>query len=138
MITKKAGCILINKETKKIALVCRKGEFSFPKGHLEKGETIEECAIRETTEETGYDCHFINNKPIAKINYSTPNGEDVENYLFVAIEDGITKKSIAEKDKEKMIWEDFSEIGNKLFSQDLKELWEKIKNNIIEIIEKNL
>ncbi len=38
----KAGCILYNKETQKIALICRDGEFSFPKGHLEKGETIED------------------------------------------------------------------------------------------------
>ena len=67
MITIKAGCILINMETKRIALVCRKGEFSFPKGHLEEGEKIEECAIRETIEETGHECHLI--KEIAKINY---------------------------------------------------------------------
>ena len=45
MITKKAGCILINLETKKIALVNRKNEYSFPKGHLEEGEKFEECEI---------------------------------------------------------------------------------------------
>ena len=45
MIVKKAGCILINLDTEEIALVLRKGKFSFPKGHLEEGETLQECAI---------------------------------------------------------------------------------------------
>ena len=54
MSVKKAGSILVNKETKKIGLVYRtkKDDYSFPKGHLEKDETLQECAIREIIEET--------------------------------------------------------------------------------------
>ncbi len=133
MITIKAGCILINMETKRIALVCRKGEFSFPKGHLEEGEKIEECAIRETIEETGHECHLI--KEIAKINYSNPSGEDVENYFFIAMDDGVSKKHINENDKEETIWKDFSEIENTLSYENLIELWNNIKNEVKEIID---
>ena len=133
MITIKAGCILINMETKRIALVCRKGEFSFPKGHLEEGEKIEECAIRETIEETGHECHLI--KEIAKINYSNPSGEDVENYFFIAMDDGVSKKHINEIDKEETIWKDFSEIENTLSYENLIELWNNIKNEVKEIID---
>ena len=133
MITIKAGCILINMETKRIALVCRKGEFSFPKGHLEEGEKIEECAIRETIEETGHECHLI--KEIAKINYSNPSGEDVENYFFIAMDDGVRKKHINENDKEETIWKDFSEIENTLSYENLIELWNNIKNEVKEIID---
>src|SRR5699024_9531130 len=100
MITIKAGCILINMETKKIALVCRKGEFSLAKGHIEESEKIEECAIRETVEETGHEWHLIKEKEITKINYSNPSGEDVENYFFVAMDDGVSEKNINENDKE--------------------------------------
>ena len=133
MITIKAGCILINMETKRIALVCRKGEFSFPKGHLEEGEKIEECAIRETIEETGHECRLI--KEIAKINYSNPSGEDVENYFFIAMDDGVSKKHINENDKEETIWKDFSEIENTLSYENLIELWNNIKNEVKEIID---
>ena len=120
-------------ETKRIALVCRKGEFSFPKGHLEEGEKIEECAIRETIEETGHECHLI--KEIAKINYSNPSGEDVENYFFIAMDDGVSKKHINENDKEETIWKDFSEIENTLSYENLIELWNNIKNEVKEIID---
>ena len=46
----KAGCILIDKNNQKLALVYREDndDYSFPKGHLEKEESIIECAIRET------------------------------------------------------------------------------------------
>lgn len=33
-------------------------DWSFPKGKLEPGETVEECAIREVAEETGFTCHL--------------------------------------------------------------------------------
>jgi len=35
------------------------GKWSFPKGHIEKGETQLQCAIRETKEETGIDLNGI-------------------------------------------------------------------------------
>ena len=132
MITVKSGCILINKETKKIALVCRNGEFSFPKGHLKDRETIRECAIRETLEETGHECHLIGEKEIAKINYSNPSGENVENYFFIAIDDGISKKHINEIDKEETVWKKFSDIESTLSYENLIDLWKDIKLDVKE------
>ena len=46
MATEKAGCFLIKKETREIALIYRQKQedYSFPKGHIEKGETLKETA----------------------------------------------------------------------------------------------
>ncbi|MDZ7718620.1 MAG: NUDIX hydrolase [Balneolaceae bacterium] len=38
---------------KKVLLIKRNGFWDIPKGKLEKGETIEECAVREVEEEVG-------------------------------------------------------------------------------------
>ena len=50
----KSRMFLDKKETKEIALICRKKQedYSFPKGHVENGESLKDAAIRETAEET--------------------------------------------------------------------------------------
>jgi len=52
---KSCGCIVWNEEEKVLLVHMRKGHWSFPKGHVEMGETEEETAIRETKEETNID-----------------------------------------------------------------------------------
>lgn len=47
-----AGGIVEN-EQEEILLQFRKGKWDLPKGKLDEGETIEECAVREVEEETG-------------------------------------------------------------------------------------
>ncbi len=47
-----AGGIVEN-EAKEILFIFRRGKWDLPKGKLDEGETIEECAVREVEEETG-------------------------------------------------------------------------------------
>jgi 8-oxo-dGTP pyrophosphatase MutT (NUDIX family) len=49
----KAGGGLVLNEKNQILFIFRKGHWDLPKGKLDKGETIEECAVREVKEETG-------------------------------------------------------------------------------------
>jgi 8-oxo-dGTP pyrophosphatase MutT (NUDIX family) len=54
-----AGGIIIKNNA--ILSIFRYNYWDFPKGHIEAGETDEEAAIREVTEETGIDKLFITN-----------------------------------------------------------------------------
>jgi 8-oxo-dGTP diphosphatase len=45
----------------------RYDDWTFPKGKLEQGETLEECAVREVREETGIEVELAN--PIGTIDY---------------------------------------------------------------------
>jgi len=49
----KAGGGFIQNENDAVLMMFRRGKWDLPKGKLDKKETIEECAIRETEEETG-------------------------------------------------------------------------------------
>ncbi len=56
------GTIVFRKDTEPIYLLLNysKGHWDFPKGHVEKGESAHETAIRETMEETGIgDLQFV-------------------------------------------------------------------------------
>ena len=131
----KAGCILVNKEQKEIALVVQNGEYSFPKGHLEGNETIQECAIRETIEETGHDVKII--KKLKSIKYKSPEYIVYENHYFLGIDNGITNKKIDSKDREITEWHKIEEISEKLSYQYLKKYWQEIRNTVEKLLIQN-
>lgn len=47
-----AGGVVTNDEGK-VLFIYRKNKWDLPKGRLDKGETLEQCALREVAEETG-------------------------------------------------------------------------------------
>lgn len=137
MITKKAGTILLNLEKQQIALIYResKDDYSFPKGHLEPNETLAECAIRETEEETLRANHLLINQPIYIDKYVTPAGEDVENYMYISIDDGPTTKNIKPEDMEIVRWFRFEDVEQKLSYPSLRALWNFAKEAVAGIFE---
>ena len=44
---------LAQNEKKEILMILRRGRWDLPKGKLDKGESLEDCAVREVEEETG-------------------------------------------------------------------------------------
>lgn len=54
-----AGGGLIRNAEGSVLMMERNGWWDLPKGHLEAGETIEECALREVEEEVGLDCQIV-------------------------------------------------------------------------------
>jgi 8-oxo-dGTP pyrophosphatase MutT (NUDIX family) len=59
----RAGGGLVLNEKEEVLLIFRRGKWDLPKGKLDKGETIEDCAVREVMEETGLECVTIT-KPL--------------------------------------------------------------------------
>lgn len=79
----KAGAMVIDQG--KVLLVTGKegNVWSFPKGHAELGETIEETAIREVQEETGYEVELI--KRVGDLTYTNKEtGELIRVVMFKA------------------------------------------------------
>ena len=114
MITEKAGCFLIKKETKEIALIYRKkqNDYSFPKGHVEKGETLKEAAIRETAEETKRIAKIVDEyEPFAE-KYITPRGENCVCYMFFALDNGVSDNQ--SEDTHDIIWTQFANVEDTL------------------------
>lgn len=136
MKVKKAGTILINLPRKEIGIVYRekRNDYTFPKGHLEDGETLKECAIRETEEETGRKNHIVFEEKVHVENYITPSGEDVECYYYLAIDDGKTDKEFSYELKEKIIWLDYKEVKSKLSYDSLRIVWDEMYPLVDEIL----
>ena len=137
MIVKKAGCILINLKTKKIGLVFRKktNDYSFPKGHLDIGETLEECAIRETEEEIGRICIIVPSKKKYILNYVDSLGCESEVHYYFAIDNGKSSKVFDADLVHEIVWVSFEDVESKLSYSDLKKFWNEIKFNVIELLE---
>ncbi len=54
-----------------------KRAWTFPKGHLEPGETPRQAALREVGEETGWDCEIV--APLGTARYSFERGGGLVN-----------------------------------------------------------
>jgi 8-oxo-dGTP diphosphatase len=60
----------------------RHGDYSFPKGKVDPGETLPETAVREIEEETGY--RVTLDAPLGSIEYQLPSGRQKEVHYWAA------------------------------------------------------
>ncbi|MBP5161175.1 MAG: NUDIX domain-containing protein [Alphaproteobacteria bacterium] len=127
MTTLKAGTIFINVKTGKIGMIYRSkyGDYTFPKGHLEAGETLQECAIRETAEETKRDVELLLPKRPYLIQYTTPKGEVCKTYMYLAKD--IDKSDNTSWDAHDLVWLTPKEVADKLTYDNLRRAWLKMR-----------
>lgn len=140
MKIQKAGCILLNIERKEIGLIYRRKQqdYSFPKGHIENGETREECAVRETEEETGRKCEIIPCIKLPVIQYINPTEQEVETHFYLAIDKGRSEKIFDAELVHDLAWVSIEEVEKTLSYQNLVDFWKQIKCLVIEVIGKGI
>ncbi len=99
-----SGGGLVRNSKGELLFIYRGHKWDLPKGHLEKGETIEETSIREVEEECGifdlkieyfllktYHIYFVNKIPEIKETYWFLMHSDYDKVLKPQIEEGITE-----------------------------------------------
>jgi 8-oxo-dGTP pyrophosphatase MutT (NUDIX family) len=72
-----AGGGVVFNERNDILMIFRRGKWDLPKGKLDKGETIEVCALREVTEETGLTNLSLGEKICDTYHIYTQNNEQL-------------------------------------------------------------
>ena len=129
--TLKAGCILVNKQTKKIGLIYRTkhNDYEFPKGHLEENETIMECAIRETAEETKRNVKLILDFEPYQITYTTKKGEHCRCYYYLGEDLGNSDNTST--DTHDLHWLNIENIESTLTYSNTLKVWEYFKPKLI-------
>lgn len=124
----KAGTILINKG--KIGLVYRDyyNDYTFPKGHVEEGESLVECAIRETNEETKREVRLISSNEIYIEHYIDSKANKCECHYYLVSDNGVSNNTSSEVHD--LVWVDYNEVLDYLTYESTKELWNNIKEKV--------
>lgn len=133
----KAGGIVIkkNEEDIRILLIYRakQQDWTFPKGHVEQGESENNTAKREIFEECGINVTLISELP--EYEYVIPNKKiDVNVHMFAFYPESFDSK--LEHKGDMVEWVPIDEVCNKLSHANLKEYFEKVESIIREIVAK--
>ena len=129
----KSGTILINKHD--IGLIYRSNhnDYSFPKGHVEEGESALECAIRETNEETKREVTLLMEKPIYEEYYNDSKGNKCHCIYYLVKDNG--KSDNDSTDTHDLVWTNYDKVEETLSYASLKEMWNNIKGIIKDYLE---
>ena len=116
---KSCGGIIFYKTRQNVRILLVKNSngryWSFPKGHIEDGETEQETAIREIKEETGLDVTLVNN--FREISEYCPFGKIRKRVVFFLARAFTDNVRIQEEEIDSFIWVDLQQ-ARKLCSYD--------------------
>lgn len=132
---KSCGAIIVykdkNKEKSYKVLLVRNNNgrnYSFPKGHVEKGETEEQTAIREIKEETGLDVEIVDS--FREVSDYCPFGNIKKRVVFFMAQAFTDKVVIQKEEIDSYKWVDLFEAHNICtYENDLRVI-KKAKENL--------
>ncbi len=125
---------LVTNEREELLMIFRRGKWDLPKGKLDEGESIEECALREVQEETGLQQLDLG-KEIGVTYHEYfdkfTNADVIKRTHWYAMKTTANQKLTpqTEEDIEQIIWADTNQIKDHLTNS---------YKNIVEIIDKYL
>ena len=125
------GAVVINEKNEILLVKTVKGYYGFPKGHMEKGETKLETAIREVKEETNIDIEIVDSKEFL-LSYEMDNGVFKDVVLFLA--KPVTKEVKRQEEEISDIkWVYIDRVNSCFDFDDIKNLWnDQIKPYILD------
>ena len=107
--------------------------FGFPKGHLEKDETLKEAAIREVLEETGINIEIISEKHYTSSYKFVAfwNNEEIDKEVHIFLAKAINTNITHQKEEVlSAVWLEEDEVLDLLTYANDREIFEKaIKEN---------
>ena len=132
---KSCGAIIVYKDKNsdnsyKVLLVRNNNgrNYSFPKGHVEKGETEEQTAIREIKEETGLDVEIVDS--FREVSDYCPFGNIKKRVVFFMAQAFTDKVVIQKEEIDSYKWVDLFEAHNICtYENDLRVI-KKAKENL--------
>lgn len=124
---------LINNELYFLLLKHNKGHWSFPKGHMEEGETERETALREIKEETGLDVKLDDNY-FYKITYS-PKKDVLKDVIYFIATPLTNKITVQYSEIEEIIWANEEDALKTITYDDDKQVFTHTVKEIKRILE---
>ena len=102
--------------------------YSFPKGHVEKGETEEQTAIREIKEETGLDVEIVDS--FREVSDYCPFGRIKKRVVFFMAQTFSTNVVVQKEEIDSYIWVDLYDVHNKCTYDNDQRVIKKARANI--------
>ncbi len=134
-IIQKAGAIVLSqKNPLLIALLYRSKEkdWSFPKGHIDEGESVAETTRREIMEETGLPVRLINDE-LPPMEYDHPKGDFIVVYMFLMQSENDDALKI-EFEGDKIVWVPYKDVGDKLSYENTKRYYALVIGRVEKLI----
>lgn len=129
---KSCGAIVIHRDADRYKVLLVKNHngrnFSFPKGHVEKGETEQQTAVREVKEETGLDIEIIDS--FREVADYCPFGKIKKRVVFFMAQTFSDNVTIQREEIDSYLWVDLYEAHHKCtYDNDLRVI-RKARENV--------
>ncbi len=134
-IVQKAGAIILSRENPAlIALLYRskQNDWSFPKGHVEVGESVVDATKREIAEETGLRVRALEHT-LPAMEYMHPSGDQIIVHMFLMQSENDSDVK-PEFSGDKIVWVDVHEVSGRLSYENIKSYYLSIFNEVFKVV----